>query len=252
MTRKKLLYTLLGSLPLLLLASCADPGYYGYSGSYSSGTYSASSLTVLPHGYTRVYVGSVPYYYHGHRWYRYHSGRYIHCPRPHGYHGHLGSHRHYTSYRSPYPYYKHPSYKYSSYKHPSYKHPVHSKYSHTKHSSNHYGKHYGSGSKHHGSRYSSNSRHKHDSHTRSSRDSGSRHKSHSAPPRVSPPKSKGNSSRHGSHTVVNTGSRGSSAKPPSRPTRPVTRPTPTRPTPTASKSKPQSSRYVKGTRVRKQ
>lgn len=127
MTKKKLLYAALGILTLLLLPSCVDTGYYSYSGSYSTGYYPGSSLTTLPHGYTRVYVGGIPYYHHGSRWYRRSGGRYIACARPHNYHGYHSSHRYtrpYSSYsyrHTPYSYrpgiYRHSSYPRSHYYH---------------------------------------------------------------------------------------------------------------------------------------
>lgn len=127
MTRKNLLYLALGGVALFLLPSCADYGYYGYGGGYGPASY-GSSLAVLPYGYTRVYVGSTPYWYHGNRWYRYSGGRYIHCARPHGYRGH--SHYHHRHYTRPYSSYSRPYHGLSHYHRSSspfsYRHSAHS------------------------------------------------------------------------------------------------------------------------------
>ena len=95
------LTTILTALGLLTLSSCVDPYYY--EGGYSSS--SSAIFTTLPHGYTTIYVGGNPYYYHGSRWYRRSGSHYIHCSRPHGYHGSIGRPHHYSGIsRLPYGY----------------------------------------------------------------------------------------------------------------------------------------------------
>lgn len=82
----------LTALGILSLCSCVDP-YYGGNYSYSG----SATFSTLPHGYHTIYVGGTPYYYCDNRWYRRSGSHYIICPRPHGYHGSLGSSYHYRS-----------------------------------------------------------------------------------------------------------------------------------------------------------
>ena len=90
----------LTALGILSLCSCVDP-YYGGGYSYSG----TATFSTLPHGYHTIYVGGAPYYYCDNRWYRRSGSHYVICPRPHGYHGSLGSTHHYRSVsRLPYGY----------------------------------------------------------------------------------------------------------------------------------------------------
>ncbi|MFK7911271.1 MAG: hypothetical protein AB8F34_11825 [Akkermansiaceae bacterium] len=194
MTTKNLLYLALGSVTLFLLPSCADYGYYGYNGAtHSSGSY-GSSLRVLPHGYTRVTIGSTPYWHHGNRWYRHSGGRYIHCARPSGYRGSLRGDTGYSGYR-----YSRP--------HTSYSRPYSSRYrSSYANSSYHNRNHYSnlSNRSHFGNRgtyTSSHSRHSTKPSIRSGRGSNV---NRSTPPRITPRAPRGNSGNRGTSTFVNT------------------------------------------------
>ena len=98
---KVFLTTVLTALGILSLSSCVDPTYY--EGGYRSS--SSATFTTLPYGYSTIYVSGNPYYYHGSRWYRRSGSHYIHCSRPHGYHGNIGRPHHYSGVsRLPYGY----------------------------------------------------------------------------------------------------------------------------------------------------
>ena len=100
MKNAHLLYMTLGGIISFILPSCADYGYYSSSSSYGTTHYPSSSLSVLPHGYTRVYVGSTPYWRNNNHWYCYDRGRYRSCARPSGYR--LGIPHSRRSYSPPY------------------------------------------------------------------------------------------------------------------------------------------------------
>ena len=95
------LTSILTALGILSLSSCVDPNYY--EGSYGSS--SSTIFTTLPHGYSTIYVSGSPYYYYGSTWYRRSGNHYVHCSRPHGYHGNVGRPHHYNGISSlPYGY----------------------------------------------------------------------------------------------------------------------------------------------------